>query len=616
MYQLIFKILNMSITATFMALAVIFLRLILKGSPRWISYVLWSVVLFRLICPFSFSSSFSLLGGIGAPAAESGMVSYIPPNIVHTATPQVDLVIPGLSRAVNSSLPQGEEQLVADPLEAPAAIATFIWLLGVAVMLIYSVISYVLLRRRLYDATLLEGNVFETDAITAPFVCGLMKPCVYLPAGLPEAEQRYVLLHERTHISRRDYLIKPLAFLALSIHWFNPVMWLSFRLMCRDMEMSCDERVARELDAEGKAGYSTALLRLAVKRPLFPGSPLAFGESGAKERVKNVLNYKKPAFRIVAIAVIAVAVAAVFLLANPVNTLKLPDTSSVLSMYMEQFNEGASLGPAAVNGSGDIETVVAALSGARKTFMPSVNDYPTQSNYLVVRLILRDEMRTLCLYAEGNAYYIEEPYIGVYRSSRDASVSIYKIYNGSQDVSTSDIVGPKGPNIPENETLRVDSPDGTYRAEAYGTNKGITAGGLYPYEGLRVIRNSDETTVWKGDGYYKAEFLWSGDSRYVAVYREARIYGECFLVDAGTGKAISLPDIDTLSAHMDAPTQPAANRPDPFFKAVEWVNGTTVRINYRWTAQEGGKEVSGTYDFNIISGDILANTYQISDPPG
>ncbi|MEA4933843.1 MAG: M56 family metallopeptidase, partial [Lawsonibacter sp.] len=243
MYELVFKILNMSITATFMALAVIFLRLLLRRAPKWISYALWGVVLFRLVCPFSFSSEFSLLGGIGAPSAESGVVSYIPENLVHTATPQVNMIFPGVNETINSSLPQGEEQLVADPLEAPAAMATCLWLLGVAAMLVYSVTSYVLLKRRLSDATLLEGNVFETDAITSPFVCGLIKPRIYLPVGLPVPERGYVLLHERTHIRRRDYLVKPLAFLALSTHWFNPVMWLSFRLMCRDMEMSCDERV-------------------------------------------------------------------------------------------------------------------------------------------------------------------------------------------------------------------------------------------------------------------------------------------------------------------------------------------------------------------------------------
>jgi len=606
MYRLIFKILNMSITATFIALAVIFLRLLLRKAPKWISYALWGVVLFRLVCPLSFSSEFSLLGGIGAQSAESGVVSYIPENLVHTTAPQVNMVFPGANETINRSLPQGEEQLVADPLEAPAAMATCLWLLGVAAMLVYSVSSYVLLKRRLSDATLLEGNVFETDAITSPFVCGMIKPRIYLPVGLSESERGYVLLHERTHIRRRDYFVKAMAFLALSIHWFNPVMWLSFRLMCRDMEMSCDERVARELDMDGRAGYSAALASLATGRPILAGSPLAFGESGAKGRIRNILNYKKPACRVVVAAVIACAAAAVLLLANPMKTLELPEADAVQSIETEQFNEYESLGPVSITDRGDLETVLSALSGAKKTLRQSVNDYPIQSNYLVIRLNLSEEHRTLFLYADGNAYYVEEPYVGVYKSNRDTSVAIYKIYN----IALSDA------SIPENETLRVASPNGAYTAEAYGRDTDITAAGRYPYEGLRVIRKSDGTTVWNGDGYYNAEFIWSGDSKYVAVYGEARTWGECFIVDAETGQVIKLPDINIVSAQLDADSQPADNRPDPIFKAVEWVNDRTICVDYRWIAKEGEKAVSGTYEYDIISGNIVSNTSKISDSPG
>ncbi|MEA4954786.1 MAG: DUF5301 domain-containing protein [Pseudoflavonifractor sp.] len=606
MYELVFKILNMSITATFMALAVIFLRLLLRRAPKWISYALWGVVLFRLICPVSFSSEFSLLGGIGAPSAESGVVSYIPENLVHTAVPQVNMVFPGVNETIHSSLPQGEEQLVADPSEAPAAGATCLWLMGVATMLVYSVASYVLLKRRLSDATLLEGNVFETDAITSPFVCGLIKPRIYLPVDLPAPERGYVLLHERTHIRRRDYLVKPLAFLALSMHWFNPVMWLSFRLMCRDMEMSCDERVARELDPAGRSGYSAALARLATGRLILAGSPLAFGESGAKGRIKNILNYKKPTFWVVAAVVITCAAATVLLLANPAKTLDLPEATAILSTDMEQFNEHESLGPVNITDSGDMETVLSALSGARKTLRQSVNDYSIQSNYLVIRLNLSEEQRTLCLYAEGNTYYIEEPYVGVYKSNRDTSVAIYKIYNTALTDAS----------IPENETLCVDSPNGAYAAEAYGTDTGITAAGRYPYEGLRVIRTSDGTTVWNGDGYYSAEFIWSGDSKYVAVYGEARTWGECFIVDAQTGQVIKLPDINIVSAQLDPESRPADNRPDPIFKAVEWGNDTAICVDYRWKAKEGEKIVSGTYEYDIVSGNIVSNTSKISDSPG
>lgn len=606
MYELVFKILNMSITAALMAPAVIFLRLLLGKAPKWISYALWGVVLFRLVCPVSFSSELSLLGGVGAPPAENGAVSYIPEELVHAAAPQVNTAFPGVNEAVNGSPTQGEEQLAAGPLKAPAARITCLWLLGVSAMCVYSAASYVLLKRRLSDATLLEGNVFETDAIQAPFVCGLIKPRIYLPVGLPESERGYVLLHERTHIRRRDDLVKALAFLALSMHWFNPVMWLSFRLMCRDMEMSCDERAARELDPDGLAGYSAALASLAAGRPILAGSPLAFGESGAKGRIKNLLNYKRPAFRVVAAAVIACAAAAVLLLANPAKTLELPEAAAVRSIELEQFNEYESLGPASLTDSGDIESVLSALSGARKTLRQSVNDHPIQSNDLVISLDCSGVRRTLFLYAEGNAYYIEEPHVGIYKSDRDASVALYQIYTAALTDAS----------IPENETLCADSPNGAYAAEAYGTDAGVTAAGRYPYEGLRVIRKADGTTVWNGDGYYSAEFIWSGDSRYVAVYGEARTWGECFLVDAETGKVVELPDISTVPAQLGAQSQPADNRPDPMFKAVEWVNDTTIRVDYLWKARDGEKTVTGTYEYDIVSGNIVSNTSKINASPG
>ena len=194
------------------------------------------------------------------------------------------------------------------------------------------------------------------------------------------------------------------------------------------MEMSCDERVVCELDHEGKARYGETLMRLAIKRPIVAGSPLAFGESTTKGRIKNVLHYKKPAFWLVCTAVLVVAVGVVFLLTNPTQFLKLPDEDSVLSVEMEQFNEGVSVGPVTLTDNTDVEMVLSALSGAKKTLRKSVNDTPTQKNYLIIRLILEEEMRRLCLYSEGGSYYIEEPYAGVYKSNRSASVEIYKIY--------------------------------------------------------------------------------------------------------------------------------------------------------------------------------------------
>jgi beta-lactamase regulating signal transducer with metallopeptidase domain len=328
MEELFLKVLNMSITATYVLIAVLVLRLLLKRVSKWISYSLWSLVLFRLVCPISLSSAFSIFGRLGKAASTGSGIEHIPMDIGMMAAPLVDIGVTSANTVINHVLPAATPAASVNPMQILLFIGTCIWLAGFALMLIYSVISYLRLKNRMREATLLSGNVFVTDKIASPFVCGLIKPKIYLPFGLSENERDYVLRHEKTHIARRDHLIKPLAFFVLSVHWFNPFIWLAFILMSRDLEMSCDEKVVSKLDPEGKAGYSTALVHLAIKRPILAGSPLAFGESGAKGRVKNVLNYKKPAFWVLVIAVAAVVLAALCLLTNPSNTSGLLDVAS------------------------------------------------------------------------------------------------------------------------------------------------------------------------------------------------------------------------------------------------------------------------------------------------
>jgi beta-lactamase regulating signal transducer with metallopeptidase domain len=300
-------------------IAVLFLRLILKRAPKWISYALWSLVLFRLVCPVSISSAFSIFGRIGKTGSTGGGLEHIPENIGMMPVPQVDIGSTSVNTVINNALPAAAPAASANPLQIIIFIGACIWLTGVALMILYSVVSYLRLKRRMMEATLVSGNIFETDKISSPFVCGFIKPKIYMPIGLSGNERDYVLRHEQTHISRRDCIIKPLAFLVLSVHWFNPFMWLAFILMSRDLEMSCDEKVVSELDSEGKAGYSSALMQLAMKRPVLAGSPLAFGESGAKGRVRNVLNYKKPAFWVLAAAVMIIIIAGIGLLTNPIS---------------------------------------------------------------------------------------------------------------------------------------------------------------------------------------------------------------------------------------------------------------------------------------------------------
>ena len=322
-------ILNMSVTGGIAAIAVLLLRLPLKRAPRWISCALWVVVFLRLVLPFSFSSPVSLLGGIGAPAPENGVVTYLSNTAAEPATgvagnianESQSLPIDGsISQSVNALVPA--PQASADPLQIWFAIGAIVWAIGAAGLLLYAAIQYLHWRARVRDAVRTEPDVYETDAVTSPFVIGIFKPRIILPVGMSARERESVLLHERAHIYRFDYLAKPATFLILTLHWFNPIVWLAFRLFCDDMEASCDERAIRALDREKIALYGETLLRLGTRKTAFSGGPLAFGEHCTKGRIVNVLNYKKPAFWIVALAVLAAVTTAIVLLANPMETPK------------------------------------------------------------------------------------------------------------------------------------------------------------------------------------------------------------------------------------------------------------------------------------------------------
>ena len=323
-YTFMPKLFNMSLTASVAIVLVILLRLLLKKAPKVISYALWGVVLFRLLCPMSIGSNFSVYNLFDAPAQESGtitsVIEYVPSNIVHTEYPSVALPVPGISDVINEALPQGQEQLVADPLEAPMSIATYVWMIGVLVMVIYSIVSYIRLRRKLSVVVPLRDNIFIADDIKSPFVVGLFRPKIYLPCNLGDKEQEYIILHEQHHIKRLDHVMKALAFLALAIHWFNPLVWVAFILASKDMEMSCDEAVIRKIGGNVRADYSASLLTLATGRRIIAGTPLAFGEGDTKGRINNLSKWKKPAVWVVLVAVVACVVLAVCLLTNPSQT--------------------------------------------------------------------------------------------------------------------------------------------------------------------------------------------------------------------------------------------------------------------------------------------------------
>ena len=305
------KTLNMSIAASWLILAVVLLRFILKKAPKWIAVLLWGIVALRLVVPFSFESALSLI-----PSAET----FNAHNIQYE-TPAINSGIPAVNNAVNPVLgetfaPNSVGSI--NPLYIWTLVVSAIWLVGIAAMLLYAVISYVRVRRSVAERAPYKGNIFLCDHVKSPFILGLIRPKIYLPSNMDATSMEPVIAHEKAHLTRRDHWWKPLGFLILTVHWFNPLCWIAYVLLCRDIELSCDEKVIRQMDLDGKKRYSTALLECNAQRRLVTICPLAFGEVGVKERVKNVLNYKKPAFWVIVVAVIACGVVTVIFATNPV----------------------------------------------------------------------------------------------------------------------------------------------------------------------------------------------------------------------------------------------------------------------------------------------------------
>lgn len=310
MSELFLSVLNMSLTASYVILFVALVRLLLKKAPKFISYSLWGVVAFRLIIPFSLESMFSLL------PRNSGAIS-IPRDIIYQQSSQVNGGVGIIDSSAGKTLPVSTIEAGVDLLEVCIKIGAYIWILGTVALLAYSIISVLVLKRQLKSAHLMEQNIYEAENLKTPFVIGLVRPRIYLPVGLGVDERSYILLHEQTHIHRKDHIIKILAFLVLTVHWFNPLVWIAFILMNMDMELSCDERVLKEMDDGIRKTYAKSLLSLSTERRILNGSQLAFGEGNVKGRINNVLNYKKPAFWAIVVSIIIMISVGVALMTDP-----------------------------------------------------------------------------------------------------------------------------------------------------------------------------------------------------------------------------------------------------------------------------------------------------------
>lgn len=319
MADLFYTILNMSITGSYVIIFVIIARLFLKKLPKKYSYALWAAAGFRLCCPVSFQSVFSIFSlkpfdMSKAQNSNAQTLQYIDSSFAEQNYPQLTTGIPSANTVIYEEVTTGARFI--DFKNNFMHLLPYIWLAVLCILLIYAVFSYIKLNLQMKNAVLLKENIYQSDKASSPFISGIIKPKIYIPFGLDESTEKYVLAHERYHIKRLDHIVKPITFLILCIHWFNPLCWLAFQLMNRDMEMSCDEKVLSESNGIKKE-YSSALLSFAAGFHFPSGSPLSFCESGAKKRIKNILSYKKPAVWLSITAIILIAAFTIGCAANP-----------------------------------------------------------------------------------------------------------------------------------------------------------------------------------------------------------------------------------------------------------------------------------------------------------
>lgn len=321
------KLLNLSISASWLVLSVLALRLVSKRSPKWMNVLLWGIVALRLMLPFSIESALSLI-----PSAETVSPAVVQFDPAPTITSGVSVIDNAVNPALSEHFAAAPTASV-NPLYVWTEIAGWVWLIGLGAMLLYALVSYLRLRRRVSVSLCVRENIYLCDAISSPFILGVVKPRIYLPSGLDEVQRQNVLSHERAHLARRDHWWKPLGFALLAVYWFNPALWLAYTLLCRDIELACDERVIRTMDESAVKTYSTVLLACSMPRKAVITCPLAFGEIGVKERVRNALHYKKPAFWVVAASVAVCVVVAVCFLTNPPTDT---DAAGLVGFHREQ----------------------------------------------------------------------------------------------------------------------------------------------------------------------------------------------------------------------------------------------------------------------------------------
>ena len=406
MTDIFLEILNTSVAASWVVLAVAAARLLLKKAPRWMICALWALVALRLLWPGSIEAPFSMI-----PSRE-----IIPPQSLFDAAPAIDSGVAIIDNVVN---PVYTESLRAtpgasvNPLQVWLAVFANLWMLGMGAMALWAAVSCRRVRRQLRERILLEGNVYLCDRVESPFIFGLFRPMICLPSSLDETTRNHVISHEKAHISRRDHWWKPLGFVLLTINWFNPILWLAYILLCRDIEMACDERVARNMDVNEKKAYSSALLQCSIRSRCVTVCPLAFGEVGVKQRVRSVLHYKKPAFWVILVTAVLIVILAAGLLTDPVEQVS--ELCYNGNLYVLEHQDVSFL------------PVEETSIGTLRSILHHTSEHPTEE----LQATNLDESLTGCpLYLEEDRLYLQK-YDGTCLAFRMAAPEVQTFTKGS-----------------------------------------------------------------------------------------------------------------------------------------------------------------------------------------
>lgn len=422
MENLLLQVLKMSYNGSIVIVFILLIRLFLKKVPKSYSYALWSVVLFRLLSPFSIESAFSLL-----PIKENPIPSTMTMTTVDTGSRI-------LNDSINPLLTQANEVASTNPIQIYMYIASIVWIIGVVMLLLHSIFSFYYLKKKLENAIYYKDNIYYSDNIETAFVLGIIKPTIYLPSFLDEKEQGHILVHEQMHIKRFDPLIKALSFFTVCIHWFNPLVWFAFFESSNDMEMSCDEMVIKRLGNDTKKAYSSSLLRFVQTKRMFHQTPLAFNEGNTKKRIINILQFKTMKTWISGLLVIVILGVIVSFSFNkkqePFEQLQFPEMESIAFIQVEHKTSTNT-----ITKRTKIERLITLLKDNKKTSIQSINDAPNVDDYIKIDLYTNN-LRTLYLYEKDNKYFMEVPYSGVYTINKD----VLSIVNNESFTSGENIV--------------------------------------------------------------------------------------------------------------------------------------------------------------------------------